>query len=210
MAEALGTDLVGEGVETAADLRLLRELGISFAQGYLLGRPQSAPAEELGPAARAAISSARLLPPVTPPFAQDAGPWQASHVAIMAPSLDCRQLNDEVARIFSRHPELATLAVTDDGRPLGLVNRQTFLEQMARPYSRELFGRKPCTTFMQEDPLLVDEHQPLDVLSDVFHEADQRYLVNRFIVTRWGWVPGKPCCAGSPNCGSRRPAMPIR
>ena len=37
VAEALGTNLVGEGVETAADLHLLWELGISFARGYLLG-----------------------------------------------------------------------------------------------------------------------------------------------------------------------------
>ena len=44
VAEALGTDLVGEGVENLADLRVLRDLGIRYAQGFLLGRPAPDPA----------------------------------------------------------------------------------------------------------------------------------------------------------------------
>lgn len=38
-AEETGSKVVAEGVETAAELHVLRELGISLAQGYLLGRP---------------------------------------------------------------------------------------------------------------------------------------------------------------------------
>ena len=34
-----GTKLVAEGVETEADLEVLGELGVDYAQGYLLGRP---------------------------------------------------------------------------------------------------------------------------------------------------------------------------
>jgi diguanylate cyclase (GGDEF)-like protein/PAS domain S-box-containing protein len=45
MADALGLEVVAEGVETEAQLDWLRERGCAFAQGYLLGRP--APAEEL-------------------------------------------------------------------------------------------------------------------------------------------------------------------
>ena len=35
----MGADLVAEGVETEDDLLMLRGLGVSHAQGYLLGRP---------------------------------------------------------------------------------------------------------------------------------------------------------------------------
>jgi EAL domain-containing protein (putative c-di-GMP-specific phosphodiesterase class I) len=34
--------LVAEGVETSAELEILRELGVGFGQGYLLGRPREA------------------------------------------------------------------------------------------------------------------------------------------------------------------------
>jgi len=44
MARALGMTVVAEGVEAAAQLNLLRELGCHQAQGYLLGRPVPAAA----------------------------------------------------------------------------------------------------------------------------------------------------------------------
>ena len=44
MASALGMTVVAEGVETPAQMALLRELGCHQAQGYLLGRPVSAAA----------------------------------------------------------------------------------------------------------------------------------------------------------------------
>ncbi|MDB5877735.1 MAG: diguanylate cyclase/phosphodiesterase, partial [Variovorax sp.] len=39
MAEAFGTQLVAEGIETGDDLRVLRDLDIGYGQGYFLGRP---------------------------------------------------------------------------------------------------------------------------------------------------------------------------
>jgi EAL domain-containing protein (putative c-di-GMP-specific phosphodiesterase class I) len=42
-AEQIGTTLVAEGVETAGELKVLTELGISAGQGYLLGRPSVRP-----------------------------------------------------------------------------------------------------------------------------------------------------------------------
>jgi len=42
MAHSLGKTIVAEGVETDAQLQLLKELGADTVQGYLLGRPQPA------------------------------------------------------------------------------------------------------------------------------------------------------------------------
>lgn len=35
-----GCRLIAEGIETEAELAAVRELGVDFGQGYLLGRPQ--------------------------------------------------------------------------------------------------------------------------------------------------------------------------
>jgi EAL domain-containing protein (putative c-di-GMP-specific phosphodiesterase class I) len=39
LARGLGLNITAEGVETEEQLAQLRELGVNFAQGYLLGRP---------------------------------------------------------------------------------------------------------------------------------------------------------------------------
>ena len=42
-AAELAADVVAEGIETEAELAVLRELGVGGGQGYLLGRPQELP-----------------------------------------------------------------------------------------------------------------------------------------------------------------------
>jgi EAL domain-containing protein (putative c-di-GMP-specific phosphodiesterase class I) len=44
LAGTLGIDTVGEGIETRQQFELLRQLGCTFGQGFLLGRPLPAPA----------------------------------------------------------------------------------------------------------------------------------------------------------------------
>ncbi len=41
MGKALGADIVVEGIETEAMLQALRDLGCDYAQGYLIGKPQT-------------------------------------------------------------------------------------------------------------------------------------------------------------------------
>ncbi|MBU8543730.1 MULTISPECIES: putative bifunctional diguanylate cyclase/phosphodiesterase [Roseomonadaceae] len=50
LAHGLGAEVVAEGVETEAQLNVLRQLGCDHAQGFLLGRPM--PAEALSEVAR--------------------------------------------------------------------------------------------------------------------------------------------------------------
>lgn len=40
-SDRTGSLLIAEGIETAAELRVLRQLGVQLGQGYLLGRPQT-------------------------------------------------------------------------------------------------------------------------------------------------------------------------
>jgi EAL domain-containing protein (putative c-di-GMP-specific phosphodiesterase class I) len=42
LGQSLGIKVVAEGVETAAQMTLLRELGCNLVQGYYMGRPMPA------------------------------------------------------------------------------------------------------------------------------------------------------------------------
>lgn len=50
-AAEVGCQLIGEGIETEAERRTLRRLGVPLGQGYLLGRPRPAPRPVVGPLA---------------------------------------------------------------------------------------------------------------------------------------------------------------
>ena len=52
MAHGIGADVICEGVETREQLQRLRELGVRYAQGYLVGQAQPATAVLSGEAAR--------------------------------------------------------------------------------------------------------------------------------------------------------------
>ena len=49
VVDALGAEIVAEGVEEVDDARVLRELGVGFGQGYLWGRPETLEALGLTP-----------------------------------------------------------------------------------------------------------------------------------------------------------------
>lgn len=66
LAQALGLTVVGEGVETEEQLRVLIELGVPLAQGFLLGRPAPAPAREGDQVALAGPAAPRPAGPAAP------------------------------------------------------------------------------------------------------------------------------------------------
>ncbi|WP_459614580.1 EAL domain-containing protein [Bordetella sp. 2513F-2] len=187
MANSLDAVLLAEGVETEADLAMVCELGIRYAQGWVLGRPQAELATVLPENALKAI---RLERPVSD-FSGAAVNTVAS-LGLAAPALkQGEHTNDDAHGLFRAHPELHALAVVnEENHPVGLVNRRDFLEQYARPYMRDLYGRHSCSTFMNPAPLLVDVATTVDRLGPVLISGDQRYLQDGFILTDGGRYAG--------------------
>jgi diguanylate cyclase (GGDEF)-like protein len=175
---------VGEGVEDADDLRMLRELGICYAQGFLLGRPAPRTCDKIDEALITALNhpTVTVRPSLPGPVTQR--PMHLGHLVIEAPALTVLDTNHDVINLFTRMPELHALAVVQDDRPIGIINRRDFSERMAQPYTRELYGRKSCTAFMHEAPLLCDVRQSLESMADILRGQDQRYLSDGFVITR--------------------------
>jgi diguanylate cyclase (GGDEF)-like protein len=190
VAETLGADLVGEGVEEADDLRMLRELGISYAQGFLLGRPAPRICSKIDETVIAALNHPTITVPPRLPGPVTQRPMHLGHLVIEAPALTTHDTNQDVINLFNRMPELHAVAVVQEDRPIGIINRRDFSERMAQPYTRELYGRKSCTAFMHEGPLLCDVRQSLESMADILRGQDQRYLSDGFVITRDGFYLG--------------------
>jgi EAL domain-containing protein (putative c-di-GMP-specific phosphodiesterase class I)/GGDEF domain-containing protein len=184
-AETFGTTLVAEGIETDAELRIVRDLGIELGQGWLLGRPQAEPAATVLPGAARIIESSEIavLPEITRAAGAD---FTVDRLAVPVPTLSPETMINDVARIFSADSTLRAMAIVEDDRPIGLLNRQTFVDNYAKPYFKELHGRKPCILFANTTPLILDKHTDLEAMTAVLTSSDQRYLSEGFIVAEGG------------------------
>ncbi len=111
-------------------------------------------------------------------------PVSAGDLTQAAPSVDPDHTNHQVLELFTRHKSLPCLPVIEDGVPIGMINRNLFVSQMAKPFHREVFGRKSCIAFMDKTPLVVDAATSVTELSYLAVESGDKALSDGFIVTR--------------------------
>ncbi len=189
IAEKSGTRVVAEGIETAAELRVIKELGIAHGQGYHIARPSGQPVTALPAEVIKALEET-----MAPGLSRSCGASQKT-VSVLKLLRECQAVspyisNEVVYQIFIGDPELQALPVVKDGSPVGLINRNALIDTLARPYQRELYGKKPCTRLMDAVPLVVEKDMSIQELSHVIVEADRHHLSNGFIITDHGQYLG--------------------
>lgn len=183
IARQSGASVIAEGIETAGELKHVRGSGIALGQGYHFARPAAAPVtllpDDMVRALRGWDSERiqqglRRLTPVASDMVRD------------VPVADVETTTEEVYDIFERHPDLKGLPILLGDRPAGLISRISLIDRYARPYRRELYGKKPCTVIMDSQPLLVERNTSLQELSFLLAEGDQRHLADGFLVIDQG------------------------
>jgi diguanylate cyclase (GGDEF)-like protein len=185
IAECCGTKTIAEGIETASECLIVRDLGIDFGQGYFVARPDSNPPRNLAAATRQVIGTPHQ--PLFPNFAHNAHNRETTQKLLTESAcVSPDENNDKVYSIFEHAPDLYTVAVVNEGVPVGLITRHNFITLFARPYYRELYGKKPCTLLMDPAPILVEKDLSLEELSGRMVNAERRHLADGFIITDRG------------------------
>lgn len=98
--------------------------------------------------------------------------------------------NEQLMQLFIRLEGVPTIPVVDHGEPIGLVNRNIFMEQYARPFVRDLYGRKSCIAFMDKSPLVVPHTLPIEELVKLAVGTGGKVLTDGFITTDNGQYQG--------------------
>ncbi|MBA4800660.1 MAG: hypothetical protein H2040_02240 [Euryhalocaulis sp.] len=99
-----------------------------------------------------------------------------------APALPPETTGDAAYEIFSSDENLFVCAVVDQGRPVGLLNRDRFYQQMADRFGRALYSQRPVTFLMQDDPLIVPHDTPVARLNTHILESRPAALLDGFII----------------------------
>ena len=189
IATIFGTALVAEGIETAEDLRVLRDVGIEYGQGYFLGRPDVVPLQWLPALPKQVLQERQVA--VFPELGRlSQGGHLRSLSLVRAPTVSPETHNDTLARIFLDHSTLHAVAVVEGERPVGIINRAHFMNEYSKLYYREVWGRKPCVVHANMQPRLIEREHSVDELVGILTSQDQRYLSDGFIATDNGRYVG--------------------
>jgi diguanylate cyclase (GGDEF)-like protein len=185
IAESCGTQVIAEGVETEAELKVVKDIGIAFGQGYFIARPSPIPPLQATAETDRVIRSSNIA--IFPKEGLSHRTLTTAHklLTFVEPAQP-ETSNDQVFERFSANPALRIIPVVKSGKPLGIINRYQFIDRFAKPYQRELVGKKPCEGLIQGEPLLVEKSMPIEELSHFLAEADSRHFADGFIITENG------------------------
>lgn len=97
--------------------------------------------------------------------------------------------SDVFAR-FEREPDTLVIAVVEDGRPVGLVERNVFLLKIAGAFGHAQYANRPILHVMDPEPAVVEAGVSIDAFCDVLLKDGPAALMRGFIVTRGGRYHG--------------------
>jgi diguanylate cyclase (GGDEF)-like protein len=177
IAEGSGSLIIAEGIETEAEFKTIRSLGIAHGQGYFIARPESSP--QLAPAMNLSLAPSILLAKTPANSRHATAHMLMVHIEPATPDTE----NNEILARFANDPALDSIPVVRHGKPTGLIGRHAFMERFAQPFQRELLGAKPCTLSAQQRPVLVDKNTPLHEISQYITESQERHFSDDFIIT---------------------------
>jgi diguanylate cyclase (GGDEF)-like protein len=188
LAETCKSSLVAEGIERVADFLCIRDMGIACGQGWFIARPAVEPARQLLPHVVAALAQSPLS--FSPLSSGAASPPTAGSLLRHVEPLPHYANNEMAIARFEQHPDLGVLPVVNGTQPVGVINRHSMIDRFARPFRRELFGKKCCDLFMDQVPLVVDEHAGIQELAMMMALAPKHYMLDGFIITSAGQYVG--------------------
>jgi diguanylate cyclase (GGDEF)-like protein len=178
MGRAMGCRVIAEGVETEKECRELVDLGLDRLQGNLFGRPDVAPMaalQQLESLDRSIVTYTALC---------------AEHIATYVRPVSPDMRVQEVADLFRDSPDNLTLAVVQDGRPLGVVRREQIFALLAKPLHPEIYNKKAITAVMESPTLMVDAQLRLEQVSRLVTQKGRPRLTEEFVITKDGHYLG--------------------
>ena len=176
--------VVAEGIETAEELITVKELGIDWGQGYLLGKP-STTLESIPAFVRNRITSHHSIAETNEENFSDetkVGDITSLNVPVVHSSATVGTL----VKMFNKNRDLLGVPVVNVGVPVGLVMKTELFAKLGKQFGFDLFYRRPVSYVMNENFLTVDVNQSVDFVAKQVLLRDFSRLYDVFIVLKDG------------------------
>lgn len=146
IAKSMQCKVIAEGVETESEHEYLSKLSIDYLQGYYFCRPQQFPPKEL-----------KLKPESKAPSVLKEHSVSARNLCVHNISVTKDDTVEYVAQMFQDRPNINSIAVVDNKRILGLIQRTKLQGKLSQAFGRELYTKKSASEVaMEAMPLVVD------------------------------------------------------
>jgi EAL domain-containing protein (putative c-di-GMP-specific phosphodiesterase class I)/GGDEF domain-containing protein len=182
IATESGCLTIAEGVETKEELAVIKDLKVDFGQGYLFGRPfphfQTVLSDDVK-----TILSKNIIRLNIENHNLNAKQATVANLISYQQAATPDLTNEYIYDWFRRDDSINSIPVIDkDSRPLGLISRYDTIDRFARPYQKELHGKKSCTKFMDANCLVVQKEMTIHALSELILDVDSKYLLNGYVI----------------------------
>jgi diguanylate cyclase (GGDEF)-like protein len=174
LGRTIGCKVIAEGVETPGECRELMQLGIDRLQGYLFGRPEAVPRvalHEFESADRNIISTTAL---------------RAEDLAIPVPPIPPDMRVMDLVELFRTGTTRDTLAIVQNGRPLGIVRRHSLFAMMSKPLHPEIYNKKSIVSVMETPSVMIDSQLRLEQVSRLVTHSSGARWTEEFVITQDG------------------------
>lgn len=177
-ASKINAALIAEGIEEEEDLKTLKELGVTFGQGYLIARP-AFPLPQAKKEIIAFLGNISLEKNIY-------NPEDIKAADLMVNALTCQPeiMTKSVLNYFKNNPDLNSIVIVSNDQPQGLVMRDKLYSRLASQYGVSLYWEKPISMLMDANPFKVEADISLSALAQSFRNRPHNKLYDDIIVMK--------------------------
>ncbi len=179
IAHRIGHKAIAEGIETAEEFSTLVALGVEYAQGYFIARPQAKPVREF-PAHVELICRKRII------RHQHAFVRTLGELVTDAKPLVPTTPAGEVVKLFRSDLRLTSIPVVEGDSPLGMVSRSELLNVFSQRFAHELYNEKPIAEFISPLSVITEVTTELKELGQALTDDPHQNLSVDFIISDQG------------------------
>ncbi|GIU12358.1 bifunctional diguanylate cyclase/phosphodiesterase [Shewanella sp. MBTL60-007] len=179
LCQNLSCKVIAEGIETHEELAVLKQLGIIYCQGFLLGRPATSPNRHIpfDPALEPTTQKVR--------FAESAQSLCSKATTCLSHS-KLKLIGEQ----FNQNPSLQAIVVMQSERVIGMVQRSQIIELFSTPYGRALHENRSVNEVLTTELIHIEADMPISQVSQRLTKESSDLVVQQFIILKQGKLLG--------------------
>lgn len=154
----INAQVVAEGIETREDLEVMLSMRVDLGQGFFLARPASLP-QQCAPDAKAIIMKNRED---FPHMTMDEN--RIGSLVRYADPIDITEWTEMIIRRFKSDPNLRSVPVLRDRKPVGIVNKGRLFFKLGQQFGYAIYSQRSPEKVM-EPALVFESETPLEEVS---------------------------------------------